>query len=74
MNTQNQWLMAYVIQTEPEKNGTVWSVMLKLGNTKSRETLRRPISRLVLLTADNENWISKEVWFPDEGAFGCWEC
>ena len=58
----------------PEKNGTVWSVMLKLGNTKSRETLRRPISRLVLLIADNENWISKEVWFPDEGAFGCWEC
>ena len=28
--------------------------MLKLGNTKSRETLRRPISRLVLLIADNE--------------------
>ena len=66
--------MARVIQTEPDKNGMSRKVILKLGNTKSSKTLTRPISKWVLLMADNENWISKKVWFPDEGAFGCWEC
>ena len=47
--------MARVVQTEPDKNGMVRSVILKLGNTKSSETLRRPISKLVLLIADNKN-------------------
>ena len=51
----------------------VWSAMLKLDNTKSSETSRRSIPKLVLLVANNENWISKEVRFPEEEAFGCWE-
>ena len=47
--------MAPVVQTEPDKNGMVRSVMLKLGNTKSSKTLSRPRSKLVLLIGDNEN-------------------
>ena len=47
--------MAVVVLTEQDENGMVWSVMLKLGNDKSRETLIRPISKLVLLIGDNEN-------------------
>ena len=54
-HSRNQWPMAHVVQTEPDKNGMVHSVILKLGNTKSSKTLRRPISKLVLLVADNEN-------------------
>ena len=60
--------MVHDVQTESDKNGMVQRVMLKLGNTKSSKTLRRPISKLVLLVSDNENWISKKVRFPDEGA------
>ena len=71
--SRNQWPMARAVQTKPDKNGMVWSVVLKSGNIQSSETLRRPILKLVLLTGDNENWTSK-VWFPDEGASGCWEC
>ena len=47
--------MAHDVQTESDKNGMVQRVMLKLGNTKSSKTLRRPISKLVLLVSDNEN-------------------
>ena len=41
--------MAHVAQTEPDKNGMVRSVVWQLDNTKSSETLRKPISKLVLL-------------------------
>ena len=54
-HSRNQWPMAPVVQTEPDKNGMVRSVILKLGNTKSSETFRKPISKLVLLIADKEN-------------------
>ena len=47
--------MAHDVQTESDKNGMVQRVMSKLGNTKSSKTLRRPISKLVLLVSDNEN-------------------
>ena len=71
-HSRNQWPMAHDVQTEPDKNGMAQRVMLKLGNTKSSKTLRRPISNLVLLVSDNENWISKKVGFPDEGALMLW--
>ena len=64
--------MANDVQTEPDKNGMVKRVMLKLGNTKWSKTLRRPISKPVLLVSDNENWISKKVQFPDEGDLMFW--
>ena len=55
-HSRNQWSMARVVQTEPNKNGTVRSVILKLIlNTKSSKRLRRPISKLILVIADNEN-------------------
>ena len=73
-HSRNQWPMALVVLTEQDENGMVWSVMLKLGNDKSRETLIRPISKLVLLIGDNENWISKKVWFAGKGAFLRREC
>ena len=72
-HSQNQWPMARLVRTESNKNGIVRSAVLKLGNTKSSETLSRPISKLALLIGDNENWISKKVRFPDEGVFGCRE-
>ena len=73
-HSRNQWPMTCVVQTEPDKIGMVRSVMLKLDNTNSSETLRRPIPKLVFLIGDNENLISKKEQFPDEGAFGCREC
>ena len=72
-HSQNQWPMARLVRTESNKNGIVRSAVLKLGNTKSSETLSRPISKLALLIGDDENWISKKVRFPDEGVFGCRE-
>ena len=54
-HSQNQWPMARLVRTESNKNGMVRRAVLKLGNTKSSETLSRPISKLVLLTGDNEN-------------------
>ena len=63
--------MARVAQTEPDKNGILRSIILKLGNTKSSKISKRPISKLVLLIADNENCISKKVQFLDKGVFEC---
>ena len=54
-HSQNQWPMARLVRTESNKNGIVRSAVLKLGNTKSSETLSRPISKLALLIGDNEN-------------------
>ena len=54
-HSRNQWPMLCVVQTETDKKGMERGIMLKLGNTKSSETLRRPISKLVLLIDDNEN-------------------
>ena len=51
----NQWPMTHVVQIEPDINGMVRSAMLKLDNTKSSETSRRSIPKLVLLVANNEN-------------------
>ena len=50
-----------MVEAEPDKNRLVESVILKLRNSKSSKTLRRPISKLVLLIADNENGISIDV-------------
>ena len=41
--------MVHVAQTEPDKNGMIRSIVWQLGNTKSSETLRKQISKLVLL-------------------------
>ena len=32
-HSRNQWPMAHVVQTEPDKNGMMCSVILKLGST-----------------------------------------
>ena len=50
-----------MVEGEPDKNRLVESAILKLRNSKSSKTLRRPISKLVLLIADNENGISIDV-------------
>ena len=55
--------MARIIGTEPDSTGVVCSVKLKLGDTSvdSQKVLQRPISKIVLLVAD------ELVRFPDEG-------
>ena len=53
---QNQRPMAQIIETEPDQHGIVQSVKLKVAGSKLNETLRRPISKLVLLvSSDNSN-------------------
>lgn len=51
---RNHWPMARIINTEPDKHGIVRSVEIKVGLSKSGETLRRPISKLVLLVPTEE--------------------
>ena len=52
--SRNHWPMAKIIKTEPDKHGIVRSVEIKVGLSKSGETLRRPISKLVLLVPTEE--------------------
>ena len=56
--------MARIVETEPDSNGVVCSIKLKLGDTSldSQKVLRRPISKVVLLIED------ESVQFPDEGS------
>ena len=46
---RNHWPMARVIKTEPDVNGTVRSIKLIVGGSKSKEPLGRPISKVLLL-------------------------
>ena len=61
---RNMWPMAKIIEIEPDSNGVVRGVKLKLWDTQSstEKVLRRPISKIVLLV---ENTL---VRFPDEGS------
>ena len=61
---RNKWPMARVVETEPDSNGVVRSVKLKLvdASLDSHKKLRRPISKIVLLVED------ESVQFPDEGS------
>ena len=56
--------MSRVVETEPDSNGVVRSVKLKLvdASLDSHKKLRRPISKIVLLVED------ESVQFPDEGS------
>ena len=46
---RNHWPMAHVIETEPDVNGTARSIKLIVSGSKSKEPLRRPISKVLLL-------------------------
>lgn len=50
---RNHWPMARVIETEPDKNGVVRSIKLMVSGSKSKEPLRRPISKVLLLVEGN---------------------
>ena len=56
--------MARIAETEPDANGVVRSVKLKLSDASLdfQKVLRRPISKIVLLVED------EPVRFPDEGS------
>ena len=51
----DSWLMARVVGTEPDNNGVVPSVQLRMGNSKINETFQRPLSKLILLIGNLQN-------------------
>ena len=51
----SNWPMACVVSTEADKNGAVWSVQLRMGNSKINSTFQTPISKLILLIGDLKN-------------------
>ena len=52
---RNSWPMARVVGTEPDNNGVVWSIQLRMGNSKINKMFRRPISKLILLIDNPKN-------------------
>ena len=59
---RSKWPMAQIVSTEPDSQGIVWSVQLKVIDTSNNniKLFRRSISKIVLLVENEHGSIPNE--------------